>query len=138
MPSNSRSDSRRGAKTPTFCSRIERALGEAGDFLTPKDLKRLIPDATASTLHSCLHHLATMKAAGFLAERGQTFWYLTPESDERGRTVAEKILHGAGSRGGKGRVRTTASPSHAAPIPTNHASLAAALSNAFNAGKEQS
>lgn len=93
---------RKGSR-PTITSRIERVLRDADDFVRAPAIVAAIadPDVRIDAVLNCLQVLHRRKAANFVHEGRATFWYLTPETDERVRRLEEKVLHGPGSRGGK-------------------------------------
>lgn len=90
----------KGPRAPTHVSLVEGALRAADDFLLPSTilaatgLRPIDVKASLVWLHS-------KQAANFIEERGQTFWFATPESDQRKRTIAERKAEGEGARGGK-------------------------------------
>lgn len=89
----------RKERLPTHVSLVEQALSAADDFLLPS----VICSATGLRpveVRCVLTHLHAYKAANFMEEKGQTFWYLTPDSDTRTKRVAERKPEGDGHRGG--------------------------------------
>lgn len=90
-------------KAPTYQSRVETVLREADDFRTVAEITEVSgvdPQHVFSALW-ILHR--TYTGAEFIKSNGRTYWFLTPETDTRLRTVDERKLEEPGSRGGKRR-----------------------------------
>jgi hypothetical protein len=80
-------------KEPTCVRRVEDALREADDFLTAS----LLAERTGldgNHVNACVWHLAKYKAIEGLRVDDTLWWFLTPETDQRIRKVAERTPEG--------------------------------------------
>lgn len=82
---------------PSFVSIVEKALREADDFMSLREVREVtgmnVNRATAS-----LNHLWKFKVADFMSQNGVTFWYYTPETDRRTKIVPERVREDQGTR----------------------------------------
>ena len=76
-------------KDPTSTSLVERALRECDDFRTMAQLRDLLKLDTNHT-SAALSHLKKYGAADCMEVDGTLWWYATPDSDRRIRTVEER------------------------------------------------
>lgn len=77
-------------KQPTFTILVQRALERADDFVTIKQLRAVAPELTHNRATASLAHLRKRHVVGVMVEDGVTYWYATPETDDRSRVTEEK------------------------------------------------
>lgn len=82
---------------PTHVALTERALKEGDDFLTVWNLRDRTKLEGQKILVS-LHHLFEHRAAAMLVDQGVTYWYGTPETDNRVKVILERKPEEPGSR----------------------------------------
>lgn len=88
-------------RSPSHVSLVEDALRAADDFLLPSVLVQAT-GLRPVDVRTSLIHLFKYSAASFVEEGGQTFWFATPETDKRLRSLRQRAPEGDGHRGGKG------------------------------------
>ena len=95
---------------PSLTSLFEKWLDEQNDFVT---LAQAIKGTgmTNNQVTACLAHFKKHKAADFIVQDGVTFWYSTPDTDDRLFKVEERIVEEPGSRKRGSRVKDTSSGS---------------------------
>lgn len=98
-------------KEPTAVSLVGEALRRADDFLTAQQL-RIATGVCANRVSAALHHLQKHKAADATRLDGCLYWYATPETDDRCRTVNERTPETKPRKTRKRRVAPSASRPH--------------------------
>jgi hypothetical protein len=87
----------RADRRPTWTKLILQALVQADDFATAAQLCA-ITGAAMNQASAALHHLRARHAVDCLASDGQLFWFATPASDDRNKTVDERRPEEPGTR----------------------------------------
>lgn len=84
-------------KEPTFTSIVENWMKQQDDFVTLDQIKA---GTTLNTnrVSACLTHFYRRKVVDFIVSDGKTYWYATPDTDDRTRVVEEKVPEEQGSR----------------------------------------
>jgi len=77
-------------KEETSTSRVYRALREADDFRSGKQLQDYL-GMDVNHVTASLHHLRKYSAVDAIEGEQTLWWYATPESDARSRTVEERV-----------------------------------------------
>lgn len=76
----------RRCQEPTCTSLVEAVLTMADDFKTIRQLAEETR-CTPNQVSAAVHHLLKHRATDFISDAMGTWWYLTPETDTRSRTV---------------------------------------------------
>jgi len=76
-------------KQPTSTSIVFAALIRANDFRTGKQLQTET-GLSSNRVSAALYSLMKYKAAEFIEAEGSLWWFATPDTDTRSRTVDEK------------------------------------------------
>ena len=79
----------RRAKDPTCTSLVEAVLVGADDFKTMRQLAA----ETRCTFHqvgAALSHMLKHQAVSFISDASGTWWYATPQTDNRHHVVAQR------------------------------------------------
>lgn len=79
----------RRLKQPTATSIVFEALVRADDFRTGLQLQAET-GLNSNRVSAALYHLKKYKAAEFIEGEGNLWWFATPETDTRSRTIEEK------------------------------------------------
>ena len=85
-------------KQPSFTSLVLAALEAADDFLSVADLRARVSELTSNRATASLAHLFKRKAVGVLISDGVTYWYATPDTDDRAFVIDEKKREELGTR----------------------------------------
>lgn len=73
---------------PSTTTRVLRALEEADDFLTTRQVAEAA-SVTIKAAMTALHYLATVRAVESVTSGGRLHWFATPDLDQRTRTIDE-------------------------------------------------
>lgn len=92
-----RTKTRAADRRPTWTRLILATLVSADDFATAQQLCAAT-GANMNQASAALHHLRNRKAVDCLASDGQLFWFATPDTDDRARTVDERRPEEPGNR----------------------------------------
>lgn len=77
-------------KEPTSTALVYETLVKADDFMTVRQLMA-VNDLSNNRVTAALYLLRKYKAADFVVEDGaRLFWFATPDTDQRTRTVKER------------------------------------------------
>ena len=99
---------RAASKEPTFTHLVLEQLRVADDFVTVRQLMSAIPELNYNRASASLAHLYKGHAIDMIVSDGNTYWYATPELDDRTKRLEEKVREEPGSRNRRGRQpRTT-------------------------------
>ena len=96
MPRRSSKQVKPDAK-PTWTYLVEQALKEADDFMS---LAQLVEKTGAAynQATAALSHLRKRRAVDSLESGGALWWFATPNTDNRSKTVEERVPEEPGSR----------------------------------------
>lgn len=92
----------KNATKPTWTALFLKALQARDDFMTLPQL-RTATGANGDQATATLHHLCRRKAVSAMNSDGVLWFYATPESDERTKTLDERVPEEPGSRNRKKR-----------------------------------
>ena len=84
----------RHAKDPTCTSLVEAVLVVADDFKTVRQLAAETR-CTFDQVGAALHHMLRHQAVSFISDASGTWWYATPQTDNRIRVVAQRTIETA-------------------------------------------
>lgn len=59
-------------------------------FLTPQQIRASLPQLNGNQISAALFHMHKRKAIDFVAQADGTFWFATPERDDRTTLVHER------------------------------------------------
>lgn len=81
----------RRSKDPTCTSLVEAVLVVADDF---KTARQLVAETrcTFNQVGAALSHLLKHQAVNFIRDAGGTWWYATPQTDNRHHVVAQRTI----------------------------------------------
>ena len=85
-------------KAPTFTSLVEDFMRRSDDFVAIWQIMASHPELTNNRVTASLAMLRKFKAVDFMESEGMTYWYCTPDTDTRSRTVEERAREEPGTR----------------------------------------
>lgn len=93
-------------KVPTCTTLVLEALRRADDFMT---LAMIRESTGLDTCHASasLHHLRKHKAIECMESDGQLWWYATPDTDDRSRSLDERTPENKPRKPRKSKIFTT-------------------------------
>lgn len=92
-----RSTRNRPPPKPTWTHLVFEYLRVSDDFVTTAQIKAAV-NGNFNQIGAALSHLHKRKAVDFMVAEGVTYWFATPDTDNRSKQVEERVPEEPGSR----------------------------------------